>query len=97
MRALAVKHPGANLAADATDVDDFIRRYDGSDNPVGIGKSAREWSRWLEDAGFAIDSYELHFFPKRFIPAGRLIPASMHALLDRHLGTMIYFNLRARA
>jgi len=97
MRALSVKHPGANLASEATDVDDFIRRYDGSDNPVGVGKTAREWSAWLADAGFTVGNSELHFFPKRFIPAARLIPATVHRALDRYFGTMIYFNLRACA
>lgn len=93
MGILGIRHPGADLSHEARDVNDFIRQYDGVDNPVGIGKTCKEWSKMLRQAGFVISGYELHFFPKRFMPFSRLIPDFIHYLLDKYLGTMIYFNL----
>lgn len=94
MRLFRIKHPGANLPKEARDVDDFIRQYDGANNPIGIGKTYEEWSDMLKQAGFIINSHELHYFPKRFVPFNRVIPDSIHYLLDRYLGTMIYFDLQ---
>ena len=95
MRYLRVKHPGADMARNAKDVDNFIRQYDGELNPVGIGKTHKEWTKMLQHAGFSIQGYEIHFFPKRFIPFNdNTLPGFIHYLLDRFLGTMIYFNLK---
>jgi 2-polyprenyl-3-methyl-5-hydroxy-6-metoxy-1,4-benzoquinol methylase len=94
MRVLGVKHPGADLSRDAKDVDDFIRQYDGADNPVGIAYSDSDWRRLLEKAGFKYLRHEVHFFPRRFIPASALIPGFVHKLLDSKLGTMVYFDLQ---
>lgn len=94
MSAVKVKHPGADMANKAGDVDDFVRQYDGEGNPVGIAKTTAEWSRILREAGFKIEGSELHYFPKRFIPFGKFIPDFVHFFLDRVFGTMIYFNLR---
>lgn len=93
MRLLSVRHPGADLGREATDVDDFVRQYDGRDNPVGIAKRDREWARDLEAVGFRVDGWEVHFFPRRFVPLGRYVPSAIHGLLDRQAGTMVYFNL----
>jgi len=65
MRLLSIKHPGANLAVE-NDVDEFIRQYDGFENPVGIGKTKKEWSEMLKMAGFHIVSSKIHFFPNVF-------------------------------
>jgi 2-polyprenyl-3-methyl-5-hydroxy-6-metoxy-1,4-benzoquinol methylase len=94
MRAAGVKHPGADLANDANDVDDFIRQYDGAQNPVGIGHTIREWTHILQTAGFTVVGYERHFFPRRFIPFQAIVPRPVHHLLDVTLGTMVYFRLR---
>jgi ubiquinone/menaquinone biosynthesis C-methylase UbiE len=94
MQLLGVKHPGANLAAQARDVDDFIRQYDGRDNPIGIGKTAREWASLLADAGFQVQDHEFHYFPLRLVPAMRSVLAPLHFILDRCFGTMVYFNLK---
>jgi 2-polyprenyl-3-methyl-5-hydroxy-6-metoxy-1,4-benzoquinol methylase len=94
MRALGVKHPGADLSRDAKDVDDFIRQYDGADNPIGIAYSDSEWRALLEKAGFTYLRHEVHFFPRRFVPASALIPGFVHGLLDRKFGTMVYFDLQ---
>jgi ubiquinone/menaquinone biosynthesis C-methylase UbiE len=93
MRLLSVKHPGAALAS-AKDVDDFIRQYDGRDNPIGVGKTKSEWDALLRDAGFEIISSEKHYFPKRFIPAARHMPDFLHRGIDHFCGLMIYYRLR---
>ena len=94
MRAGGVKHPGADLARGAADVDNFIRQYDGAENPVGVGYSIAQWSEMLRAAGFIVVGYERHFFPRRFIPFRALVPRAVHHLLDATLGTMVYFTLR---
>lgn len=93
MRLIGMRHPGANLGSGSHDVDDFIRRYDGDGNPVGIGKTNAQWERDLVSAGWQVVGREVHFFPKRFIPAADSIPRFLHYLCDRLLGTMIYFRL----
>ncbi len=93
MRMAGVRHPGADLARDGESADDFIRQYDGAENPVGVGYTTREWARLLCEARFVVEKHELHFFPKRFIPFGRVIPRLIHRLLDRWFGTMVYFEL----
>ena len=94
MRAAGVKHPGADLARNATDVDHFIRQYDGAQNPVGVGYTIREWIEILQTAGFTIVGYERHFFPRRFIPFQAIVPRAVHHALDATLGTMVYFTLK---
>jgi SAM-dependent methyltransferase len=96
MRVVGVQHPGADMARDAKDVDTFIRQYDGADNPVGVGYTIGEWKRLLRDAGFEVQGHERHFFPRRFIPMGALVPRALHYLLDVTLGTMVYFRLIKR-
>lgn len=93
MRLLGVKHPGADMGREADTVEDFVRQYDGKDNPVGIAKRDRDWANDLREVGFKVDGYEVHFFPKRFVPLGRLVPKFGHHILDRGFGTMVYFHL----
>lgn len=95
MRTLGVKHPGADLSRDAKDVDDFIRQYDGADNPIGLAHTNAEWRSLLQQSGFAYVHHEDHFFPRRFIPSGEWIPDFVHRTLDRRFGTMVYFDLLA--
>jgi 2-polyprenyl-3-methyl-5-hydroxy-6-metoxy-1,4-benzoquinol methylase len=94
MKLMSVKHPGADMARNTKTADDFIREYDGAGNPVGVGYSISEWKRILRDAGFEVVGYEIHFFPLRFVPFKRWVPRFVHGLLDRFLGTMVYFELR---
>lgn len=93
MRWLGTRHPGADLARTAKDADDFIRHYDGALNPHGIAKTTKEWQGLLKTSGFHIAKYEMHFFPKRFLPFHKFVPLPLHYLLDRFMGTMIYFDL----
>ena len=94
MRFFEVKHPGADMANTANDVDEFIRQYDGQNNPFGIGKKNKEWAMLLNKCGFKVVKHENHFFPKRFLPFSKYIPTNVHYLLDRWFGTMIYFYLK---
>ncbi|HLF59410.1 MAG TPA: methyltransferase domain-containing protein [Alphaproteobacteria bacterium] len=95
MRLGRIRHPGADLARDARDVDDFIRQYDGAGNPIGIAMSDSEWAAMLEKAGFRVGHFEVHFFPRRFLPFARFVPSTLHRLLDALVGTMVYFDLSA--
>lgn len=93
MNLLGVRHPGADLGRDADSVEDFVRQYDGAANPIGIAKKDREWAEDLRRVGYRVDGWESHFFPKRFVPIGNVVPTLFHHALDRGFGTMIYLKL----
>lgn len=94
MRRMKVKHPGADLAHGSSNVDDFIRRYDGDANPIGRGYSTRETRELFSRCGYTMLDSELHFFPIRFVPMRLAKCKPIHFLLDRWFGTMIYARLR---
>ena len=94
MRMTRTKHPGADLAKTATNVQDFVRQYDGLDNPIGIAKTNREWCADLERVGWSVEKIENHYFPLRMVPALRRAPRWLHKFLDKYLGTMVYVTLR---
>ena len=81
--ALHMKHPGADMSRNATTVDDFIRQYDGAENPIGVGHSNHEWKRLLTSVGFQYVSHEVHFFPVRFLGVKGMVPTAAHRFLDR--------------
>jgi len=93
MQIFRVRHPGADLCQKAKNVDAFVRMYDGEGNLVGIAKNAKDWTQILKSVGFVVEGYELHYFPLRFVPLGKFIPKSIHKILDKYFGTMIYFQL----
>lgn len=97
MRLSAVRHPGGSLIRHGDDANDFIRSYDGADNPVGIGKTDGEWADDLRRAGWIVEGQEIHFFPRRFLPFANWVPNWVHKMLDRYFGTMIYFRLRKQS
>jgi SAM-dependent methyltransferase len=94
MRMTRTRHPGADLAKTATSVQDFVRQYDGFDNPVGIAKTNHDWCVDLEGVGWTIEGIESHYFPLRMVPVLRRAPRWLHKFLDKYLGTMVYFTLR---
>jgi SAM-dependent methyltransferase len=94
MRFLGLRHPGSDLGSSTSGVDDFIRRYDGDENPLGIGKTGADWAADLRAAGWTVDGWGVHFFPKRFLPFARWVPGWVHRCLDGAFGTMAYFHLR---
>lgn len=84
--------PGRNQMGFAKSVDDFIRMYDGEDNPVGYGLTFSECKKMF--AKFELLGHEVHFFPKRFIPALNNSPDFLYKLLDNKFGTLIFLKLR---
>lgn len=92
MKLIRLKPPGADLTGD-TDADSLIRQYDGRDNPVGIGKTDKEWVRIMEEVGFVVTHHSPHFFPRRFFPFPHLVPRWFHKLMDNKFGVMIYMSL----
>lgn len=92
MRGVRLRHPGADLAA-TNSVEEFVRQYDGTDNPIGIAKTSGAWRQDLEQVGFRVDAHEHHFFPRRMLPRPNLMPEAVHRLIDRSVGLMVYFRL----
>ena len=92
MRWTRTRHPGANLAVEAKDVEDFIRMYDGADNPVGRAMRDAEWRGLFAAASWKVRGQEHHYFPARMVGRLRTSPW-LHARLDALLGTMSYFRL----
>lgn len=87
-------HPRISLR---TRRDDFVRWYDGVDNPIGTFYSRTEAARMLQAPGFEVIRAEVHYFPLRFLPGARFAPRWLHRLLDRWCGTLTYFRLCKRA
>jgi len=85
--------PGRESLSGAEDPDQFIRIYDGDTNPVGKGYTVGEAKKILAPP-FAWVDYEIHLFPARFMPKWLPINKTIHKLLDAHIGTMIYINLK---
>ncbi|MBU6333129.1 MAG: methyltransferase domain-containing protein [Chloroflexi bacterium] len=71
------------------DVDELVRRYDGSDNPIGKSYTTAQFRALLEPH-LVIDELYVHFFPARAMPFP--LPRWLHRMLDRHLGFMVYAN-----
>lgn len=94
MRSSGTRHPGADLGRQSESLADFIRQYDGADNPIGIAKREREWADDFRRAGWEVLSVERHYFPTRMVPPLRRAPAWVRRLLDRYFATMAYYTLR---
>lgn len=93
MRVFQTRHPGANLAVTSQNVVEFVRQYDGADNPIGIAKRERDWVFDLEAVGWRVKSVERHYFPARMVPILSHAPQWLRRFLDRRFATMVYFNL----
>ena len=76
-----------------SNVDEIVRLYDGSDNPIGKSFSKKQFKTMLEEH-FIVDEMFFHFFPARSLPFP--IPRILHRFLDRHLPFMMYSNVRKR-
>ena len=97
MRLTKTRHPGADLAATASSIEDFVRQYDGANNPVGIAKHDHEWRQLLDDAGWTVVATERHYFPSRMVPFLSRAPRWLRKVLDRWLATMVYFTLMRKS
>lgn len=95
LRVLALRAPGRSKLLSAKSVEEFVGAYDGDGNPLGKAYDFREFRDLLR--GFEILSMEVHFFPRRFLPLGHLIPTWLLRILNRHFGTLIYATLRKPA
>ena len=95
VRSLFGQLPGRRAFRQVRTVDDFVRVYDGSENPLGKSYSHREVLALLSD--FTIERVETHYFPRRFLPLGHLLPHWLRHILDRYCGLMIYASLRKDA
>lgn len=73
------------------DVDEIVRLYDGSANPLGKSYTRSQFLGMLEKH-FVVKETYLHFFPARALPFR--LPAVLHRWLDRQLGFMIYATLQ---
>lgn len=91
-RILTPNVPGRAKLFQTNDVDNFIRMYDGDENPVGYGLTYDECLKLFSK--FDILGHELHFFPKRFMPLLKNMPDPFYKIFDKYFGTMIYFKLK---
>jgi len=92
MKIFKIKHPSQKKIK-IQNQDDFIRQYDGPNNPLGIGLYKNEWISLLKKK-FIIEKVETHYFPLRFVPFKKIIPKWIHYIFDKVFGTMIYFQLK---
>ena len=95
VRTLLGHLPGRSAFRQVRTVDDLVRIYDGDENPLGKSYSRREVLTLLSD--FTVERLEAHYFPRRFLPLGRLLPRWLHHMLDHYCGLMIYASLRKDA
>ena len=84
--------PGRSAFRQVKTVDDFVRIYDGDENPLGKAYQRSDVKQMF--CNFEIERLEIHYFPKRFLPFAKFVPVWMHRLLDHWCGTMIYAHLR---
>lgn len=92
VRSLFGSLPGRHSLRNVDEVDDFVRIYDGDENPLGKSFNRAEARELLQ--GFAILNEEIHYFPRRFLPFAKFAPGWLHRLLDRWAGTMIYLTIQ---
>ena len=75
------------------DVDQIVRLYDGSNNPIGKSYTKDAFIQMLRPH-FEVEETYLHFFPARTLPFK--IPSFIHKWLDKNIGFMIYATVRKR-
>ncbi len=71
-------------------IEEIVRLYDGSDNPIGKAYSKTEFISMLSPY-FIINETYLHFFPSRTLPFK--LPTFVKRFLDKYTGFMIYASL----
>jgi SAM-dependent methyltransferase len=86
----ALKGRGREHIFAVRDVDEIVRLYDGSENPLGKVYSKDQILKMVTPYFKVTDTY-LHFFPARSLPFK--VPRKVHRLLDQTLGFMIYLSL----
>ena len=76
--------------------EEFANLYDGKDNPLGKIYSVSEAKKMLVGAGLTILKKEVHYFPVRFMSIGKYVPEFIVRMLDRMVGTMIFFSVEKK-
>ncbi|MBZ5498509.1 MAG: class I SAM-dependent methyltransferase [Acidobacteriia bacterium] len=82
--------PGRRKLKNPKSIEEFVRVYDGDDNPVGKAYSKPECREMFRQ--YVVEGMEIHFFPNRFLALR--VPRFVHKLLDSWFGTMIYLVLK---
>ncbi len=90
---VSLKGRGREKLADTSDIDEIVRHYDGSENPIGKSYTKQEFIEMLTPY-FEVEKIYYHFFPARALPIK--IPKFIHRFLDKHLPFMIYVNVRKK-
>lgn len=70
-----------------SNVDEIVRLYDGSENPIGKSYTKQQFVDMLS-THLTVEETYLHFFPARTLPFR--LPRSLHQWLDKNLGFMLY-------
>ena len=85
--------PGRHKLKNPASIEEFVRVYDGDENPIGKAYSKSQCRQMFDQ--FSIKAMEIHFFPNRFLVFP--VPRFVHRLLDHWFGTMIYMIMRKPA
>lgn len=85
--------PGREAFRQVQTVDDFVRIYDGNENPLGYSYSHQEVLALINNY-FKIERLEVHYFPRRFLSFGEILPGWAHRLFDNYCVLMIYLSLQ---
>lgn len=72
--------------------EEFVRMYDGVDNPIGRVYSRREIERLFRD--FEIRNVEQHGVPTRFLAGSKYLPQIVHRVIDRYFGICLCVEAR---
>ena len=73
-------------------IDDLVRYYDGSENPLGKAYSKKQFDKMLNNAGFKNIEYKFFFFPFRFFKIK--FPKFIQRILVRLFPFMIVANIK---
>ena len=88
-----LKGRGRETIFSVRDVNEIVRYYDGSDNPLGKCYARGEFLAMLEPH-FLVEEVFFHFFPAKAFPFS--LPGPAHRFLDAHLPFMLYVTARKR-
>jgi ubiquinone/menaquinone biosynthesis C-methylase UbiE len=73
-------------------LDDLVRYYDGSENPLGKAYSKKQFHKMLNNAGFTNIEYKFFFFPFRFFTIK--FPKFIQRILIKLFPFMIVANVK---
>lgn len=93
LKLLGARHHDVNSGSDPVSPEDFVRMYDGKNNPLGIAKTDGEWRKMLEGAGLEVVDSAVHFFPIRFLGSVPLL-STLRSFFDHNFGFLIYYRLQ---